>query len=211
MPPPKHPGQWSNSWFEQITEPVWEQHLKPVASGIQAYLEIGVCEGRSMIWILENCPNIELCVGVDPWEPPREKQAAAYQTYKLNAFHNLGPYIKEGKVQLVEEVSQDWLRRCWDDPAQSFEQFDLIYLDGDHRGHLVLQDAVFAWPLLKPGGYLVWDDLNRRWTHGKPWVREAADAFLAAYESMYYWYFREPRQWAIKKAKRGYPWPPAQV
>jgi precorrin-6B methylase 2 len=36
--------------------------------------------------------------------------------------------------------------------------FDFIYIDGSHRARDVIEDAVLAWPLLKSGGRLIFDD-----------------------------------------------------
>jgi predicted O-methyltransferase YrrM len=36
--------------------------------------------------------------------------------------------------------------------------YDFIYIDGDHTAEGVLQDAVLAWRLLKPGGIMAFDD-----------------------------------------------------
>lgn len=38
------------------------------------------------------------------------------------------------------------------------QMFDLIYIDGDHSSTAVLEDALFSFRLLKPGGYIVFDD-----------------------------------------------------
>jgi len=36
--------------------------------------------------------------------------------------------------------------------------FDAIYIDGDHTAEGVLTDLAMAWPLLKVGGVLIFDD-----------------------------------------------------
>tara|TARA_R100000808_G_C2155305_1_gene167416 strand:- start:10774 stop:11505 length:732 start_codon:yes stop_codon:yes gene_type:complete len=43
---------------------------------------------------------------------------------------------------------------------ENFESFDLIYVDGWHGAHGVLDDAVLSWKLLKVGGFLVFDDYS---------------------------------------------------
>ena len=52
--------------------------------------------------------------------------------------------------------SQDLLR------AMTGEPFDLVYIDASHEAADVLADAVLAWPLLKPGGFLGFDDYTSR-------------------------------------------------
>jgi predicted O-methyltransferase YrrM len=38
------------------------------------------------------------------------------------------------------------------------EQYDFIYIDGDHTEKAVYRDAINAWALLKSGGVLAFDD-----------------------------------------------------
>jgi predicted O-methyltransferase YrrM len=38
--------------------------------------------------------------------------------------------------------------------------FDFIYIDGDHTAGAVLTDACMAWPLLKSGGIMLFDDYH---------------------------------------------------
>jgi hypothetical protein len=45
------------------------------------------------------------------------------------------------------------------------DSFEIIYIDGSHRGDDVLIDAVLAWPLLRQGGTLIFDDY--RWHTGQ--------------------------------------------
>ena len=39
-------------------------------------------------------------------------------------------------------------------------EFDFIYIDGDHTAPAVLTDACMAWPLLKKGGIMLFDDYH---------------------------------------------------
>lgn len=53
----------------------------------------------------------------------------------------------------------------WDglDPCLgSSTYFDFIFIDGDHEGSAALTDLVLAWPLVNPGGWLIFDDYG--WT-----------------------------------------------
>jgi hypothetical protein len=56
------------------------------------------------------------------------------------------------KVKIITGRSQDKLK---DLPPGSF---DIIYIDGSHVAADVLTDAVLSWPLLKKGGFLIFDD-----------------------------------------------------
>ena len=43
-------------------------------------------------------------------------------------------------------------------PYLAGESFDFVYVDGSHLVLDVLQDAAMCWPLIRPGGTLVFDD-----------------------------------------------------
>lgn len=60
--------------------------------------------------------------------------------------------------------------------------FDFVYIDGSHRAPDVLADAVLAWPLIRPGGVLAFDDYE--WGHALPETERpmiAIEAFLRVY------------------------------
>lgn len=149
------------------TQALWEKHLLPVKDDIRSYLEIGVCEGHSMRWIVENLEP-EFAVGVDPWIAPRNSQREAFAKYKENAKRNLAAHIDSGVVQLFETTSQKFMCRqlIQDNPPQ----FDLVYIDGDHRGAEALLDILLAFWLLSPTGRIVIDDLQRSWHRNRPLV-----------------------------------------
>lgn len=119
----------------------WLGHLR----GVEAQgLEIGSCEGRSAIWFLENILTHEWSrlTCVDPYAAP---------TFVPNLE----------AVGLRHKVRFDW--RTSSDFWQTADElaggpFDFIYLDGDHSAKQVLEDAVCAWWLVKPGGVLIFDD-----------------------------------------------------
>eukprot|EP00960_Hanusia_phi_P054998 762836-Hanusia_phi.AAC.3 len=53
----------------------------------------------------------------------------------------------------IKGKSQDVLRKLEDK-----ETYDLVYVDGDHTASAVMTDAILAYPLLKRGGILIFDD-----------------------------------------------------
>ncbi|QTN32413.1 class I SAM-dependent methyltransferase [Akkermansiaceae bacterium] len=85
-----------------------------------------------------------------------------------------------GRVRLHVGKSLEVLTRMLADGA--VESFDVVFIDGSHRGADVLTDAVLSWPLLRPGGILIFDDYD--WggsisPHRRP--KEAIQAFEAAF------------------------------
>ncbi len=110
------------------------KHFKPKLG-----LEIGVRFGKSALATLLGSPKMKL-IGVDP-----------------NPEYPVEEFMKQkvGKrFEFINEASPEAL--------DSFENetFDWIYLDGRHDYDGVLQDFYASWPLLKPGGVMVFDDYD---------------------------------------------------
>jgi len=136
--------QFSADWFT-MRIPAWERILAPLKGqpGIR-YLEIGVYEGRSALWILENVlshPSARM-TGIDIFPPGiRERYES---NVKLSGHAD--------KVTTIVGRSQDEVRKL---PAASF---DLVYVDGSRAADDVLADAVQSWAVLKPDGILIFND-----------------------------------------------------
>ncbi len=134
-------------WFT-LNIPVWQKVLEPFKGkpGVN-YLEIGVFEGRSVIWMLENIltdPTARV-TGIDIFDD-------STYSYKDNYFKNIEKSGSADKVTTIKDFSQLALRGL---PLGSF---DIIYIDGSHAKDDVLEDAVLSWRLLKEGGVLIFDD-----------------------------------------------------
>jgi len=127
--------------------PVWNKILHPFKGKPDIhYLEIGVNQGRSSIWVLENIltdPSARL-TGIDIFPEGTDFKERYLSNLKLSGFAK--------KATTIEGFSQIELRKL---PLNSF---DIIYIDGDHRATGVLADAVLSFELLKTGGILIFDD-----------------------------------------------------
>lgn len=139
-----------------------EKHLVPIADQEIRYLEIGVHEGRSMVWMCDNVlrgNSGSTAVGVDVWA-----DWSRFATANWNCQHH------KHCVKLM--------RACMAEAWRSFplDSFDVIYIDGDHDAVPVMRDTVLAWQLLRPGGLMIWDD--RDWKDPVYQVRTAVEWFL---------------------------------
>jgi hypothetical protein len=154
--------------------PVWEEAMA-VYKGKPGlcYLEIGVFEGRSMTWMLENILTdpTSSAVAIDPFLDDSEHR------YRVN----LCASGEESRVTTIVGYSQVELRKL------PLDSFDIIYVDGSHVAGNVLEDAVLSLRLLKEGGTIIFDDY--RWTGWQKVVtpentpRPAVDIFYAIYGS----------------------------
>jgi len=168
---PKDKGYvFSKNWKDQRS-PLWAEILTGLKGRANInYLEVGVFEGGSFFWMLDNIFTDESnkAFAVDIF------QGHYYETF----LRNLEKSGHGQKVTVRKAFSQDALREM---PANFF---NVIYVDGDHRAPAVLSDAVMSWGLLRDGGFLIFDDY---WLH--PEIPEdlrpkvAIDSFLTAYRN----------------------------
>ncbi len=151
----------------------WERILSGIKGKANIHaLEIGSFEGRSAIWFLENVltdPTASITC-VDIWVGGYEKLFD----------ENIKAYGQPNKLVKVKSRSDEALRKL------DRDSFDFIYIDGSHMAKDVLVDAVLAWDLLKPGGYIIFDDYN--WYGPRSWLvpnftpKFAVDAFVKIFD-----------------------------
>lgn len=128
--------------------------LKRLAGQRLQYVEIGTLEGRSACWMMQNIltNRHSRATLVDCYMQGGKKAATlAYQ-----ARQNLRPFGH--RVKLHNARSIDVLPRMKPVPT-----FDIAYIDGDHTALGGCLDTCLAWPLVKIGGIVAFDD----WTHPK--------------------------------------------
>lgn len=146
-------GSYSTDWFDHNV-PHWQQWLASLRGrpGLRA-LEIGSFEGRSTVWLCENIltaadATID-CVDLFQADP-------VYGDYHARFRQNTAPW--SARIREYPGLSYDALRRL-DGP------YDLVYVDGWHSAFGALADGVMAWPMLRVGGVMIFDDY--RWVPPK--------------------------------------------
>ena len=140
-----------------FTTDFWTNNIKtwaPLMEELEpkVVIEIGSFEGRSALWMLENIPSIEKIYCVDTWEGSEELHGWDIANSYSRFCRNLAGW--EAKVREVHQPSNIGLRKLFDQQVKA----DLIYIDGSHTAPDCLTDAILAWPLLKIGGLMVFDD-----------------------------------------------------
>ena len=136
------------------------------------YLEVGVYEGRSFVWVLDN-------VLTDP-----SSEAWAVDLFHRPFYNTFLRNLLAGKHALKTKIRRGDSRAIL--PTLPVAYFDIIYIDGNHEGQYVLSDAVMAWQLLKDGGLLIFDDYRFDLRVGRPFPEHhlpgaAIDAFVSTY------------------------------
>ena len=161
--------KFSNDWFKDGFQAPW----KHVMSSIKAKhcLEVGCYEGRATVFMIEH-ETVEEIVCIDTWEGSIEhstggissnenKEKIDMATVEANFDHNVNLACRqkspEPTVHKLKGSSRHRLSELNTRP-ELVGYFDLIYIDGDHSAKGVLADATMAWPLLRIGGIMIFDD-----------------------------------------------------
>jgi predicted O-methyltransferase YrrM len=161
--------RFSTDWVSSRVS-VWQEVLAPFKDRPNLnYLEIGVFEGRSAIWMMEHIlthPSARMTL-IDLF--PGDLKERFLGNLKVSGF--------ESRTRVITGLSEVALRSL---PPDSF---DIIYIDGSHKARDVLADAVLSWRLLKKEGLMIFDDysLNRGRYADYLGPAPAIDSFLSAY------------------------------
>jgi predicted O-methyltransferase YrrM len=165
-------------WFSSNI-PIWTHYLKQLKDKPNLrFLEIGSFQGRSTVWLLENIltGDSSIITCIDTFEGSVE-HTLHFQNDIKNLFdifsHNISKF--KNKVNIIKDKSQVALK-------QINEQYDFIYIDGDHKASSVIEDAILSFSLLKKGGIMIFDDYL--WFGMKTYIdnpKPAIDAFLEIY------------------------------
>ena len=135
---------FTTDWFSKNI-PNWVRVLSEMKGKPDlSYLEIGVWEGRSFFWVLDNIlihPSSR-AIAMDVFFGDEEQRF----------LDNVRRSGHASKISVIKGFSQEELRNL------KLNSLDLIYIDGDHRSKGVLMDAILSWDLLKDGGILIFDD-----------------------------------------------------
>jgi predicted O-methyltransferase YrrM len=175
----KQGATFAFDWFSRHV-PLWKVLLAEIAAQPIRILEIGVFEGRSTLWLMENVarhPESRLFY-VDTFQGSAEHAGNLPSDLAARFAENLAAH----RARLVgfHGRSFDGLRQL----SENF--FDFIHIDGSHTAPDVLSDAVLSWPLLKAGGLLAFDDYEwSEFPDPRQCPKLAVDAFLAVHHGTY--------------------------
>ena len=118
-----------------------------------SYLEIGVRRGKSLAQVIVHEPRCRV-VGIDLWVTPYGGVDNPGPSFVRQEMAHLG---HRGELALYSGDSHDVLPRLIADSPDL--RFDLITVDGDHTDDGAWNDLLTTVELLRPGGWLLFDDL----------------------------------------------------
>ena len=162
----------------------WAVLLKDLRQKPVQILEIGSWEGRSALFFLNYLP-LSRIICIDPFEGNLEHQINPYfadlaRKSEARLDSNLAAF--SDRVEKIKGSSADILPQL----GITGRKVDLAYIDGSHIAADVYRDAVLTWPLMVPGGMVVFDDYE--WSMVEADVESpklGINAFLAAHGGQY--------------------------
>jgi len=177
------PYRFTKDWFtnnltrwESIVVPYLKSLKKPITA-----IEIGVFEGRSAIWTLENIlehPKSQMWL-VDNWKREVSPKVPCWHNFlkNLEAYSRNHPEQPEDKIMVCKGHIPDMLRS----PDLTSQKFDFVYIDVHGYSKDFLEQAVMVWPMIAPGGMMVIDDYTSNREHDGGCMKQGVDAFLDLY------------------------------
>lgn len=166
------------NWFKRVRRE-FSRAAMPFAGKPIVYVEIGVWRGGSADWVCKNVLTHAESQGyfIDPYLPGHRYD----QTLADNVFAETKERIEQYQgCKVIREKSQVAMRDWNGRPG-----IDLLYIDGSHTAMDVLMDFCFAWPHLKNGSRVIFDDfgigMRKRLSLMQPQVPDAVAAIFFAF------------------------------
>lgn len=161
---------------------VWDEIIASIEP--RRMLEIGCFEGRATTHLIESCSKFGSLnmVCVDTWGGAVDLPPPAMRGVETRFDRNTAIARASASVDIAFRKFKQPAVEALPVLLAEKQQFDFIYVDGSHVAADVLTDAVMAFPMLRAGGCMLFDDYD--WcmeSHGKEdalnMPRPAIDAF----------------------------------
>lgn len=123
-------------------------------------VEVGTCRAESTVYLLDKCPNIVKLYTIDPYKAYDDWNGEITQEsvdrFMRIAETNLKQFGE--RVQMICETSLSAAAKIRS--ITDKEEFDFIFIDGDHSYEATLADCEAYYPLLKTGGFFCGHDYS---------------------------------------------------
>lgn len=148
---------YSVNWTQRVAE-FLNKFYQSVPSG--RVLEVGCYEGMTTNLLHQAFPNSEI-FSIDfwqsydenisgfPWHFDGEKTEQRFRDNTKNIPKTLHRVLKGDSHKVLPALTED---------PELLNSFSFAYIDGDHTGEGVYQDAVSTWKLLATNGIVLFDD-----------------------------------------------------
>lgn len=128
-------------------------------------VEIGVWAGRSLVPMAYALKQIGKGViyGIDPWSPIESAQGILHEVTKefwtladhkavlLKLTNLIQRFELQDHIELIQSTSLD---------APLIENIDVLHIDGNHSDATSYLDVTKWVPLVRSGGWIIFDDIN---------------------------------------------------
>lgn len=161
--------RFTSDWLTPKLKP-WIASLSHLAGTPAEVLDVGSYEGRSCVAFLNLLPHC--CVTAIDTFCSDEVTLKTGQPSEVEANFDFNISFFPGRVRKLKDRAVSAL----DMLQQEEKVFDVIYLDAAKLRDAALVHSVMAWPLLRKGGVLLWDDL--KWGGTLPSRDRPSDAIL---------------------------------
>jgi len=176
---------FTTDWFS-YNIPIWERFFRDnnfIGMSDLKCLEIGCFEGRATTYLLDNVLTHDTCRidVIDTFNGSNSE--LGMKTLDLENLLDRFKYNihkHKNKVNIYIGESHSILRKLDLKPT-----YNIIYIDGSHKAHNILEDAVLCHRLLKQYGLLIFDDYLWKDTNEHIYPKIAIDYFIHIYNSFY--------------------------
>lgn len=145
----------ANSWrtWRRILYKFYKQR------GPVRILEIGAYRGEATAWFLRNlCGHTESRVyAVDTFQGSAEYTDANFNAIERAFYTSINATGRQAQVETLKMMSYQALLQL-SAQFQRKPHFDVVLIDASHEAADVMMDGVMAFPLLKVGGVMIFDD-----------------------------------------------------
>lgn len=177
----EYPTHFSADWFTADADE-WIRLLRDFPGRSVNALEIGSFEGRSAHWLLENLLTYPgSCLWcVDPWDGRDPCLGIKTSDAERMFDGNMLKFVRDSTVEnrKFHKLKMESVTALTGFTTTGM-RFDLVFIDGDHEGISALTDLVLSWPLVVPGGWLVFDDYGWESDKLRAQPRDAFDAWVS--------------------------------
>jgi hypothetical protein len=164
------------NWFVQYAEGYFARRLSGWEGrpGLR-FLQIGAYTGDATVWLLEHVLTGKgsSLIDVDTWLGSDEEGHDHMDFREVERIYDARTAAARSARRLAKYRGTS--KSFFDSHGR--DRLDFVYVDGDHTAYGVLNDAVRAYPLLRVGGILAFDDYE--WQSGKGRLSDPAPAIDA--------------------------------
>lgn len=165
--------------------PNWTKLLEPYRAAEARIVEIGSWEGRSALFFMNYLPRARLtCIDTfaGGQEHREHEHTARVDLPQIETRFDQNTAAFADRIEKIKARSHDGLAQL----GVAARRFDIAYIDGSHTAADVYADAMLTWPLMAPGGLVIfddyaWDEMPEPLDNPRPGV----DAFLAVIAGEY--------------------------